>query len=206
MTRQFHPARSRIFSCLGLLMQSSITQAGLRQYARRGRQTVRSAARSFTTGRNRFRRRLIPEGICCLALIPALIGCGGGNSLQTTPGASRIVFIHGLDIWSMNPGGSGQINLTRGNGTNLDPAVTFDGSKIAFGRSNDLWVMNADGSGQTQITSNTGVNAYPSWSPDGSKLVIERHFNNVYNEDIWVMNADGSGQVDLTNNNGTSLY
>ena len=52
----------------------------------------------------------------------------------TFPGHNgRIAFARGGDIWTMNPDGSDQVNLTNTpSGTEYQPAWSADGTKIAF--------------------------------------------------------------------------
>jgi dipeptidyl aminopeptidase/acylaminoacyl peptidase len=83
-----------------------------------------------------------------------------------------------LEIYSMNPDGSGQTNLTNDPAEDTDPVWSPDGTRIAFVKASEghrnIYVMNADGSGQTNLTpgpvttgqANEGTN--PTWSPDGS--------------------------------------
>jgi Tol biopolymer transport system component len=101
-----------------------------------------------------------------------------------------------LNIWVMNPDGTGAKPLTKLTAVGADcgnPVWSPDGSKIVFdsfrkldgsdaGSANEnsnLWVMNADGSGATALTNYTapgppvGVGAFtPVWSPDGSKIAF----------------------------------
>jgi len=74
------------------------------------------------------------------------------------------------DVCSMNPDGSGLVNLTRTPEAESTPDVSPDGTRIAFTRrasdgKSYLWVMNADGSSQTQLSSVPAVGA--AWTPDG---------------------------------------
>src|SRR6266516_1024749 len=65
---------------------------------------------------------------------------------------SRRVVDGNFEIFSMNPDGSGQTNLTQNPASDNDPAGSPDGRRIAFSRyaggNADIFVMNADGSGQ----------------------------------------------------------
>jgi len=74
-----------------------------------------------------------------------------------------------VDVWVMNPDGSGQRQLTSAVGIDEeDPFVSPDGTKIAYFRipnghditEGQIWVMNADGSGQHAVAH--GAN--PEWS------------------------------------------
>ena len=74
------------------------------------------------------------------------------------------------DIWSINPDGSGQRQLTRESAADFSPIVSPDNRYVYFTSnrtgSNQIWRMDADGSNQMQITKNEG--GYPrQLSPDG---------------------------------------
>lgn len=106
-----------------------------------------------------------------------------------------------LDIWVMNPDGSGQEQLTDDKVEDLFPAWSPDGSRIVWTRGGrgplgEIWVMNADGSGASQLTFNQFPDLGAKWSPDGSKILFRSVRDG--NSDIYVMNADGSGEQRLT--------
>jgi len=144
-------------------------------------------------------------------LIPlALILIGGvlGRSANAAfPGNNGKIAFHsfragGLAIFTVNPGGSGIVQLTSGLANDSLPAWSADGSKIAFVSDRDgndeIYLMNADGSGQTRLTNNASSDELPAWSPDGSKIVFMSDRDG--NDEIYSMNADGSSQTRLTNN------
>ena len=97
-------------------------------------------------------------------------------------------------IFSMNPNGSLQTNITRDRSlSEADPAVSPSGRRIAYEYAREVWVMNADGTRKRKVVSNTGGDASPSWSPDGRKIVFSRN-----SADIWVVNVDGTQPRNLT--------
>jgi Tol biopolymer transport system component len=104
-----------------------------------------------------------------------------------SPNGSRIAFrgaggcaadgsvTGGLNIWRMNPDGSGKRQLTNDENTSDDqPAYSPDGTKIAFVSDRDsnaafpkeIYTMNAaDGSGIRRLTANGAFDGHPDWQP-----------------------------------------
>jgi Tol biopolymer transport system component len=109
-----------------------------------------------------------------------------------------------FDIYTMNPDGTGLVNLTNamaGVGQD-DPSWSPDGTKIAFTNVTlsewgevfrHIWVMNADGNNASQITqggaNDFALNKQPDWSPDGTKIAYTSEADD---GDIYIMNADGT--------------
>ena len=97
-----------------------------------------------------------------------------------------------LEIYSMNPDGSSQVNLTNSPAEDTDPVWSPDGTRIAFVKASEghrnIYVMDEDGGGQTNLTpgavttgqGNDGVN--PTWSPDGTRIAYATSGG-----DIWVV-------------------
>jgi hypothetical protein len=104
-----------------------------------------------------------------------------------------------FEIYSMNPDGTGQTNLTNNAAGDTRPAWSPDGAKIAFVRNehlnDDIYVMNADGTGQTSLTNQEGFDTNPAWSPDGTKIVFESDRSGP--AEIYTMNADGTSVTRL---------
>jgi Tol biopolymer transport system component len=153
-------------------------------------------------------------GVLLLAATPA--------EAQDTAPNGRIAFSStadgDADIYTMNPDGSGLVNLTDAFGpwSDDDPNWSPDGSKIVFasGRgggdghlsANNIFVMNADGSNQVQLTFEPDhlLSVQPSWSPDGSKLAFASDRGGDW--EIFTMNPDGSGQTNVTGPNQNLDY
>ena len=119
------------------------------------------------------------------------------------PGSNgKIAFVRGDDIWTMNPDGTGQANITNSAAAEGCPAWSADGNQIAFLRSDGaIWKMFADGTGQTLVV--PSVNNCPTWSPDGTALAYA--FDDRCNESgvpghdggAWRIDADGSNPIYL---------
>ncbi|MGB9177775.1 MAG: Calx-beta domain-containing protein [Pyrinomonadaceae bacterium] len=179
--------------------------------------------------RRRFNRRTLFV-LCCLVaaaiLSPLIQHLRGSLDLVQALSSSaaqqningRIVFTSARDgnneIYSMNPDGTDQRNLTFNAGTDVTPASTFDGKSILFARDNfplegsggiprDIYLMNAQGGGLRKVTSNPNevdVRFYdPAASPDGSKFVFVNSFQGEVTR-LVTINADGSGGPTVIDN------
>lgn len=120
----------------------------------------------------------------------------------------------------MNPGGSGQTQLTDCSSQGLyaicggKPSWSPDGAKIAASFSidqtngySDVYVMNSDGSGLTRLTysgQSQMWSDYPVWSSDGRRIIFLFGGTTTSGASgsagIYSMNADGSNQLLLGSN------
>ncbi|MGH3147956.1 MAG: TolB family protein, partial [Rubrobacter sp.] len=97
----------------------------------------------------------------------AFRGAGGCTAAGSVTG--------GLNIWTMNPDGSGKRQLTRDENTQDDqPAYSPDGTKVAFVSDRDsnaafpqeVYTMSAaNGSGMRRLTANGAFDGHPDWQP-----------------------------------------
>jgi WD40 repeat protein len=136
----------------------------------------------------------------------AVVGCMAipGTSHATFPGANgKIAFARGLNIFTINPDGTGETQLTAF-GDSRSPRWSPDGTKIAFSRSVggnlDIYVMNADASGVTRLTTDPAEDESPAWSPDGARLAF--YSSRDGDPEIYTMNADGTDQTRITTKPG----
>jgi Tol biopolymer transport system component len=172
------------------------------------RQRARAAARGA-------RQRWIPAILAPVAIFGALTAGGAGAAVDAHsafPGRNgRIV------VQVTAPGGTGpanlvlfhadkgaQIQLTRGDDHNANPAWSPDGARIAYNSNRsgvgeadfDLWIVAEDVSSSVQVTRGRAVDTDPSWSPDGRRLAYESDAGGSI--DIWTVGVDGSNPVRLT--------
>lgn len=114
-------------------------------------------------------------------------------------------------IFIVNSVETGEIRLTDGRNSDVDPSWSPDRKHIIFSSERDphsgqyqLYIMDGDGSNLHQVTSSSGDNVNPSWSPNGDKVVFSSDRNGAWQ--IFTMNINGSEQTALTDIAHPSLY
>lgn len=98
------------------------------------------------------------------------------------PRTAKIAFMSKRDgnseIYSMNPDGSEQVNLTQHPAEDYDPAWSPNGKQILFSSNRDgtfdLYLMEADGTNVRKVFKNSKYRRNPVWSPDGKRVVYEQ--------------------------------
>src|SRR5205823_6375984 len=113
---------------------------------------------------NRLRLR---RGLLLIILAVALMGGVLERSTNAAfPGQDgKIAFYRSddgrVEIFTVNPDGTGLAMLTSTLANNTFPAWSADGTKIVFTSDRDgneeIYSMNADGTGQTRLTNNTSA-------------------------------------------------
>jgi TolB protein len=170
------------------------------------------------------------RGLVLSIAISAVWLAATSSAWATFPGTNgRIAFAGDatgdLDIFTMNPDGSGTVNVTgdpSAPGFALEPDYSPDGTKIAFrsGRTAaaEIYTVNADGTGPViQLTDNSFKDYTPAWSPDGSMIAFASSRNDPdpptcvdifggCNVDIFVMPATGGTPVQVTFDSGADHF
>lgn len=151
--------------------------------------------------------RLMAIGLAVLACaaIPLLV-FSDTHAGAAGNGASRVVFTAiadgDEDIWSMNPDGSGRVNLTPNNPRgDYQADISRDGTLIAYAsdiaaNETEIFVMNPDGSDKRRVTTSAGSNFDPGISPDNKRIVFYSTRDGV--RQIYLINLDGAGETRLT--------
>jgi len=130
-----------------------------------------------------------------------------------SPDGTRIAFTSTRDgnyeIYVMNAGGSGQVNITNteGNDWDWDARWSPDGQKIIWESSccpGGVNIMNSDGSDRQGLIDSGTSDAWPDWSPDGSRIAFTSGRDG--NNEIYVANADGTGLIRITDNDVDDVF
>jgi Tol biopolymer transport system component len=162
----------------------------------------------------------------------------GGYNAEATLSADgkKVVFTSGrdgdLDIYTMNPDGSGLRRLTRTVGYDGGPVFSPDRKWIAYRARHpraaeelaeykslltrelvrpmrmDLWVMRADGSDQRQVTRLAGASFAPYFMPDGKRLIFASNFENPDSSEfeLYAVDLDGRNLERITYAGGFTTF
>src|SRR6266487_3953118 len=143
--------------------------------------------------------------VVAAALITLGLAGLGGPALATVPGPNGLIAFRadtgsGDQIYTIEPDGTGQRQLTFLNGDNLEqPHWSPDSRRIIFELDTpstcaNVAYMNADGSDMVVLPLANGdiCEATPSFSPDGQTIFYEAF--NGHRDAIWSMTLAGAGR------------
>lgn len=112
------------------------------------------------------------------------------------------------EIYTVDPDGRGEVQVTNNSASDLYPSYSADGSKIVFisTRNNkaDIYTVDADGSNEKQVTNSETPELYPSFSPNGEKIAFVTPGASGY--EIKVVGSNGIGFVTLATNAHLSAH
>ena len=140
--------------------------------------------------------------LICHVLSTFLIFAPVSAVLAKAPETAKIVFRSRRDgnseIYSMNPDGSDQKNLTQHRAQDVAPVWSPTGKQILFqsdrGGITDLYLMDADGTNVRQVFKKLIGREFPTWSPDGKALAYHRF----HTFSIYTASIDGEDEKKLT--------
>ena len=118
------------------------------------------------------------------------------------PETAKIVFTSRRDgnfeIYTMNPDGSDQINLTQHRAKDTSPVWSPTGEQILFTSDRDgieeLYLMDPDGTNVRQVFKKLIGREFPTWSPDGKALAYHRF----HTLSIYTASIDEKNEKELT--------
>ncbi len=124
----------------------------------------------------------------------------------------RILFGSGVgwetNIWSMNPDGSDQRQLTSLPGREDYPAVTPDGQHILFHHGPepqaDIWMMDADGSNPHPLIAVPGDELAPVVSPEGASVLYTSNRGGSYQQ--WRYDLATGANQQVTHDSGSAWF
>ena len=149
-----------------------------------------------------------------------------------SPDGKRLLFLSddggGLDLWTMNPDGTGRVRLTEGGRILPIPGLSgygadwsadgkrivytsclFDNAAIQEGSpavnlsairtEANIWIMDADGGNKKPLMTD-GDARLPLWQPHGDRIAYLSDGSG--NREIWVMQSDGTGKTQVTFSEG----
>ncbi len=116
----------------------------------------------------------------------------------------------GLNLWSIDPDGTGAFQVTRGFVQAMFPAISPCGDLVAFASTDTgiwaIYIIGIDGTGLWRFTQFSS--AVPDWAPDGESLIFNSDHDNepVDVPDLWGMNLDGTNKLEYLDSPPTADF
>ncbi|HEX6301493.1 MAG TPA: hypothetical protein VF148_13595 [Acidimicrobiia bacterium] len=137
--------------------------------------------------------------------VPSQLTNGQANGKPKWGSDGRILFLSLRDaeeqeIYSMNPDGSNQVNLTNHPARDVLAELSPDGTTIVFASDRagsgdfDIWVMDTDGANLRQLTQDPERDTNPTWTSDGNHIIYR---SDQPRAGLWYMSSDGLNQSPL---------
>jgi Tol biopolymer transport system component len=145
------------------------------------------------------------------ALAAAVLGRLTSGSLATTPGTNGLIVyakeVRGhFQLFTIRPDGTGERQITRGQGDAIHPDWSPDGSRITFALNEcSVALINPDGSGLTDLTGSKPreiCEGAPAFTPDGQRLVFVHYDDKTNVESIQSMDLSGGDRRLITGRKG----
>jgi Tol biopolymer transport system component len=150
---------------------------------------------------------LLLVGLLIAALLAALVYVGSRPKVPPPFGVAangRIAFVSDNQLFTIEPDGSGVVQLTNDPFGSATPVFSHDGTRIAYKRTSDnqppddperyvdLVVANADGSDPVAIDTRVMGMSPTAWSPDDREVLWTGTTIADGDEQVFVAPADGS--------------
>ena len=146
------------------------------------------------------------------AHLPVIHPYRGGNndvldgSPSYSPNAKRIAYAgwdgHDLEIYTINPNGTGKFQVTKNGANDTDPAYSPSGRRIALsgfdGKDFEIYTIDVHGKNRVQVTKNATNDYDPAYSPSGRRIAYSGFDGKDF--DIYTISVRGEKRVQVTKN------
>lgn len=109
-----------------------------------------------------------------------------------------------MDLYLINPDGTGLQRLTDTPGYDAEGSFSSDGKHIVFTSSRDgdadLYIMDANGDNVRQLTNQPGYDGGPFFSPDGRWVIFRSDRHKEHMLQLYAISVDGKHEFQLTQN------
>src|ERR687890_315195 len=114
-----------------------------------------------------------------------------------------------LEIYTINPDGSGNTQITHNGTYGLDPSCSPDGKRIVYAGQDgpkgglEIYTINARGGDKFQVTHNDVDEEWPAYSPSGKRIA----YTPIEGADgIYSIKVSGGGKTLVARNGGVPSY